>query len=366
MSNDSAYLQLIEKQRKWIYNLPESEYLLPLLKLRMTESEAEFLLKIPFMPQTLEQLQPLTGLDQPELKALLDDLSLRGLIMNITGSKGTKYLLQDAFFWFYRMPGYQGNKDDFNKAISPLLNKYYKESMAMDVHNHQHKGLRTIPIQTGVKDVKTVMPFEDVQTIIDSSRFVSVSTCSCRHRKNLDPDEESCKFETRTCLHLDLLGKYLVQNGNGEEISKQEAFEIARHCADEGLVHGVSNTVNGIDTICNCCSCCCAFIGTGIILPETITKGHQPSNYIAARDSDKCKKCGLCAKRCPMKALTLIQTDTHEKDIVFSAKRCIGCGVCAHKCPTGALRLARKTQEEKYPDNIIDFVQKMLADRGLA
>jgi ferredoxin len=366
MINDNAYLRLIEKQRKWIYGLPESEYLLPLLKLRMTEAEAEFLEKIPFMPQTLEQLQPVTGLEPTVLKNLLDDLSRRGLVMNITGSKGTKYMLQDAFFWFYRMPGYQGNTDDFNKALSPLLNKYYRESMALDVHNHQHKGLRTIPIQTGVKDVKTIMPFEDVKSIIDASRFASVSTCSCRHRKNLDPDEENCKHATRTCLHFDLLGRYLVQNGNGEEISKQEAFEIAEQCADEGLVHGVSNTVNGIDTVCNCCSCCCAFIGVGLILPETITRGHQPSNYIARHDKDKCKKCGLCAKRCPMKALTLIQKNAQEKEILFSEERCIGCGVCAHKCPTGALRLERKVREEKYPENIMEFIQSMLVDKGLA
>ena len=62
-NGDSQYLQLIEKQRKWIYGLPESEYLLPLMKLRMTVEEAAFLLKIPHFPHTLERLQQILGMD---------------------------------------------------------------------------------------------------------------------------------------------------------------------------------------------------------------------------------------------------------------------------------------------------------------
>ena len=239
------------------------------------------------------------------------------------------------------------------------------ESMAGNVHSHTNKGLRTIPINKSVEDSQSVMPFEDVAAIIESSRVASVSTCSCRHRKNLDPDEESCKHETRTCLHFDLLGRYLIQNGIAEEISKQEAFEIAQNCADEGLVHGVSNTMEGIDTICNCCSCCCAFIETKLVLPETMIKGHQQSNYIAYVDHMKCKKCGLCTRRCPMKALSLIEKDNHEKKILFSAERCIGCGVCAHKCPTGAVRLQRREKDEHYPANQIELVQTMLRDQGV-
>ena len=46
-NNDSVYDELIEKQRKWIYGLPGSEYLLPIMKLRMSPDEAAFLLKIP-------------------------------------------------------------------------------------------------------------------------------------------------------------------------------------------------------------------------------------------------------------------------------------------------------------------------------
>jgi len=364
-NDDSVYLQLIERQRKWLYGLPDSEYLLPLMRLRMSPEEAAFLLKIPYLPHTIEQLLPVTGMDLSTLQTMLDAMARKGLVMKIAGSRGARYMLHDAFFWFYRMPGYEGKNDDFNREISPLLNRYYRESMAANVHIHKHKGLRTIPINASVADSQSIMPFEDVASIIDANIFASVSTCSCRHRRNLDHDEESCRHETRTCLHFDVLGRYLAENGLAEEISKAEALEIAQNCADAGLVHAVTNTKEGIDTICNCCSCCCAFIEARLVLPEPMTIGHQPSNYIATIDHEVCKKCGLCAKRCPMKALSLIVKEDHEEQILFSPGKCLGCGVCAHKCPTGAIRLKRREKEERYPANVIELAQAMLRDQGV-
>ena len=41
---------------------------------------------------------------------------------------------------FYRMPGYEGKNDEFNKEISPLLNKYYRDAMAGNVHMHKNEG----------------------------------------------------------------------------------------------------------------------------------------------------------------------------------------------------------------------------------
>ncbi len=100
-NNDSVYDELIEKQRKWIYGLPGSEYLLPIMKLRMSPDEAAFLLKIPHFPHTLEQLQQIAGMDQGDVEATLDALAKRGLVMKITSAKGSRYLLNDAVFWFF-------------------------------------------------------------------------------------------------------------------------------------------------------------------------------------------------------------------------------------------------------------------------
>ena len=139
-----------------------------------------------------------------------------------------------------------------------------------------------------------------------------LKTCFCakglretRHAHNLDPDNEPCPHEKEVCLHFGKLGRYIVDHDMGREITKTETLEILSRCADAGLVHAISNTQRGMDTICNCCSCCCIFVRP-IDLPEDVRREHhQPSSYQVAHDDETCIACGKCAKRCPVDAIEL-------------------------------------------------------------
>ena len=46
-------------------------------------------------------------------------------------------------------------------------------------------------------------------------------------------------------------------------------------------------------------------------------------------DPDKCVKCGLCARLCPMGSID-------PADVSNVAGKCIKCCACVKKCPTGA------------------------------
>lgn len=53
-------------------------------------------------------------------------------------------------------------------------------------------------------------------------------------------------------------------------------------------------------------------------------------------DHEKCIKCGICAGKCPAKAIKLIPWPT------INTKKCIRCFCCMEVCPTHALRLEEK------------------------
>jgi len=359
MSNNKIYNDLIDHLRNWIFGLPESKYLLPLFELRFTPEEAEFLSKIPFLPHTAEDLSDRLETPVVELTRRLDDLAQKGMIFRVEGRSAIRYSLPDSLFLFYRSIGWAGLDDEFNREISPLLNQYYIEAYATDYLGHPTQGLRTIPINETIQDTRKVLPYEDILKVIDHVEYYTVSTCPCSHRHNTDTDIENCKYDTLKCLHFDRLGRYIVQNGLGKEITKEETLEILKKAADAGLVHGISTTKERIDTICNCCTCCCLFLESAVKIPGIIPRGHQQSNYIREIDEEKCVACGICVTFCPMKALEL-----NDKKVIFDPERCLGCGVCVYKCPQEACYLIHRDEEQDFPKDPREQSSRFLRERG--
>jgi NAD-dependent dihydropyrimidine dehydrogenase PreA subunit len=208
-----------------------------------------------------------------------------------------------------------------------------------------------------------------------------VTHCPCRHSNNLDPDSPDSQYPTEVCLHFDKLGHYIVENGMGREITRQETEEILKRSAELGLIHGISNHQEKPDTICNCDRDCCMWF-------LTMNKyGHDgtltPSNFRVTVNQSTCVGCGLCIKRCPMRALNLLDapsvkgrktavtgkdgnkrelTNKNGKVAELDPKRCIGCGVCAYKCPSQSLTLARNQVEHHPPQTVRDWGMQFMAD----
>jgi len=359
MSKYDVYDALIDHLGEWIFDFPKSEDLKPMLKLRITPEEAEILSQLPYLGHTLEQLTKNIEVPLDELKVMLDNLTKKGIVFRIERSSRMLYSLPDPLFIFYRSIGWKGEDDDFTRKISPYLNKYYIDIFANDFMGHDTKGLRTIPIDETIRDTREVIPYEDVLKVVDNFEYYSVSACPCSHRHTLDPIFDDCKHDLERCLHFDTLGRYCVENGLGREITKEETLEILQKAADAGLVHGLSNSEKGPDTICNCCSCCCLFLESVVKMPGILPRGHNPSSYIREMDEEKCIGCGVCVRRCPMKALELI-----DKKVIFEPERCIGCGVCVNKCKQVASYLEYRGENQDYPKNPRQTAERFLKERG--
>lgn len=372
------YEKLTRHIRNWLFGLPDSKILRKLIETRFTPEEADFLSRFPHKPTTLDLLSKHLNMTHDELLEKMDAVIKKGFVCEFESTKSIRYAFTDPIFFYYRMPGWKGQSDEWNREISPLLNDYYTNHLGANFLGTSTKGLRAIPIAQTIKDPRQILPYEDILSFVDQEDYRCVTTCACRHRHNLDTNRPDCKHETKNCLHFGKLAHYIVKHDMGREITREETFEILDSAADAGLVHGITNSKQGMDTICNCCSCCCLFLESVKSL-QPISIGHQRSNYILKMNHQTCKKCGLCIQRCPMNALGFIPAQGAKKDkdnrtalgpnkdmnLAYDQEKCIGCGVCAYKCPTQSLKLVRKNTEENIPENMSDAGNRILTEMGL-
>ncbi|MBW2637326.1 MAG: 4Fe-4S binding protein [Deltaproteobacteria bacterium] len=377
MSDKPGYDQFIKHSQNWIFDFPDTKILRELLEMRLNEKDAVFLSTFPHFPSTIEQLSESFNISADELITRMQPLIKEGFIYEVEGRSATRFSKTDPLFFFGRLPGWLGKKDEFAKKYAPLMNQYYDQNFGQDFMGHHTKGLRSIPVNTTVDDPRSILPYEDLLAYVEKEDYHTVSSCACRHNFNMDLDREDCKHEVEVCLHFGRLGKYIVKNDMGRKIEKAETLEILKRCADNGLVHAISNTKNGMDTICNCCSCCCIFLRSINLADGVPREYHQRSNYMVQVNSETCIACGLCGKRCPIDAIKLVdKTDVKQseegkklkpkdlKTVSYDPDACIGCGVCVHKCPTQSLTLTKRDTVEDIPENFFDAGMRMMTERG--
>ena len=365
MAEQEIYEEFIDWLGKTWWGLPESEQLLPLIQARYTVEEAKFLTGFPFTGRSLEELADLNSTTPDQLRPYLDELARKGLLFKREADSTFRYSLNDSYFVFFRSAFWPGKDDEASQRMAPHVNKYYFDGSYDQYVTAHAKGLRALPINKTIEDPREILPYEDVVKVLDNFEYYSVSTCPCRHRKNLDDDSHTCKKPIGNCLHFDTLGRYCVENGLGREITREETERILKESADAGLVHGISNWREKPDTICNCCSCCCLWMEAYHKLGHH--KSLDASNYRLRIQPWQCIGCGLCVKRCPMDAIQLsfsaeVQNKYH-KSPVLNPSRCLGCGVCVHKCPTESLTLERKEEIQDPPATMREYGMRYIADR---
>lgn len=83
----------------------------------------------------------------------------------------------------------------------------------------------------------------------------------------------------------------------------------------------------------------------------TILFQEPDSDLMVRIDTESCIGCGICAGRCPMKALRIEASSAAKnktgKIAVLNPDLCIACGFCTHKCPVDALKIRREKADSR-------------------
>lgn len=362
---DKIYQKLIDWLNLAWFGLPDSSHLLNTIKAVYTPEEAKLLIGFPHRGTYIDAIADMKNLSKEELLPKLNAMAQKGLIWKNYKNNQPRFSINDAFFVFMRSLYWPPKKGKAANDGAHHINQYFYDGF-MDQFSHaEHKGLRTIPIHKTIEDSRVVLAYEDVIKIVEERSYYSVSDCPCRSKKHLDLEADTCESPLEVCLHFDSLGRYIVENKMGREITKEQTLDVLKTSADSGLVHAVSNWKKNPDTICNCCSCCCLFFEAYHKLNHH--KSVDPSHYTISASPQTCKACGLCVEKCPMDVLTLVHNPMSENKKRMAPEEkneiCLGCGVCVHACPTGSLELISSENSLEPPETPRDWMTSFLKDK---
>jgi Pyruvate/2-oxoacid:ferredoxin oxidoreductase delta subunit len=182
-------------------------------------------------------------------------------------------------------------------------------------------------------DTGRPVPAAHLLEIIDGLEGpIAVGPCRCRmgHRACGHPMDTDIVIKTGTDVWLDAF-PYAYH-----KISKEEAKDIVRDCASQGMfqmvfLHCLVGGAMNEYVICNCCTDGCV----PYLLNRTLGQNIYPlvkGDWRAEAEEDKCERCGACVEVCPFSARVL--TDAGPRVL-----QCYGCGLCASACKTGATNM---------------------------
>ncbi|MBP7347685.1 MAG: FAD-dependent oxidoreductase [Butyrivibrio sp.] len=259
--------------------------------------------------RTLEYIQGKCGKSKEETQKLLDQLCYTGVLKTWKDKKIGK----DVYFMNIFAPGILemmvNNREQLaahpeigrafeeytRKRLAPMA-ALFPEGMAM---------MRVVPVESAIKDLPGVQPWEKLSYYLDKYDIYTVSDCSCRQCRQVAG--EGCgHLAHEVCIQMGEGAEFYAKTGRGRQISRAEVEEIIKFAEDNGLMHEMPHT-DGLGesfAICNCCSCSCFSLRLATLFntPDAIR-----SNFTAVADPEKCVACGQCVENCPSNALKLGQ-----------------------------------------------------------
>ena len=363
MVGKDVYRKLGKKVDNLTMRAPWNETLHAILKELYSPEEADVVVKMPYGLANLDRIEKLTGCERSKLQKILENLSAKGLVMDLWMHGEYHYMPSPMVIGIFEFTMMRVGDNLNTKEWAKLFHSYLQDDNGFYAANLKHKEkispLRALPHEDAIDSSEhiEVLDYERATAIVEGGKKFSIGLCSCRHEK-LHVGEKKCDVPLETCSSLDAAADFMIRHNFGKEASKREMLENLARSKEMGLVFCADNVKNDVSFICHCCGCCCnALLG--------ISKFGYPnmvitSSFIAQVDDKVCAECGACAEACPIDAIELVSEKTPKID----TEVCMGCGVCALRCTTGALKLVKREQRVIHPEDTFERVILQCLERG--
>ena len=320
-----------------------------LLKKLFSPEQAELAVELRREPEECSAIAARTGISEDILSERLEEMARKGLIFRTRKGDRPLYNAEQFIIGIYEFQAMNKDPEFYD------LFEQYLPYLGLSLSGVKTPMMRYIPIESALTPETEIATYDRVRDLISGESVIAVQQCICKQTQGFQGNE--CPKPQEVCFGFGEFAQFIIDNGMGREITRDEAFAILKRAEDEGLVLGLPNAQK-LSFLCCCCSCCCPNL-------RFSKRAERPvdmvfSNHRAEIDPELCTSCDVCVERCQMEA---ILADGATTEILEG--RCIGCGLCVSSCPEDAITLKVKEGVEAPPKDFKEVFDRVASERGL-
>lgn len=342
LQEKSSIVPLIDRLNRYPIGLPDSDKLRQILAILFSEEEAFIASRFPLEESTLAELVRATGWRQEPLRARLETMAEKGLVLDSSYGGKTYYLLLPGLIGFFELSFMKRRQDLPAAELAQLMHEYLagdsEQRMGREFFGGKTPLTRALAYEEHIPVTSQVATYESARELVRLAGYGAVGMCYCRHKKeHLQGQCDKNAPTEEICISLGNAARFMVRRGFAEYRSCDELLAILARARELRLTHITDNIRNNPSFICNCCSCCCELLGG---VQNGFPAGVAKAGFTLLVAADSCLGCGLCVKACNAAALRLMATSGNGRKVVaVAAEQCLGCGACVGACPSGSLSL---------------------------
>jgi len=368
-TRQTAYSKMVDRINKFPQGAPPSPLLNKILKILVSEQEANLIAMIPIKPFTAEKASKIWKMNLSESQKVLDNLASRAMLIDAEQNGKTTYVLPPPMAGFFEFSLMRIRNDIDQKALSELFYQYLnvEEDFVRELFTVGDTQLGRVFInETVLPDDQTihVLDYERATEVIKTSAQIGVSTCYCRHKKlHID---EACDAPLDICMTFNGSAESLIRHGHARQIDIAECIDLLQQAYNHKLVQFGENVRNRVAFICNCCGCCCEALLAARRF--AMMNPVHTTNFLPEVNQSNCNGCGKCVNVCPVEALSLVSANDPKnpkrKIVKLDEDLCLGCGLCVKECNQDAITLKSRKERVITPMNGVHRAVVMAIERG--